>query len=405
MKDDFIGEEFHTQKGGVLKVIGKEVIKRKVVYLCKCSVCSRDKELFPFPFKITKASLLKGVSPCGCSKSPKWKKFQYKIRIERLCKDKNYTFLGFNKNYKGVDTKLNLKCNLDGHQWGSTNIDGLFNSKIGCPACGKEVIRLATSKKDSDCIKMFLSTGKFPTGYAFKRNKNLVNSTNRKEFWDCTCPICSNDEYVKAGVCTGIFTTRHGTLRSGSLPCRCSELRYLWTKEQREYKIKDLCEKEGLTFLGWIGEYSGNFSKFQWKCKEGHLCERSTVAAFINKRSRCDICSRLGNNFGYYKTRKREQDNLYVILLEKGRESFIKVGRSFDVEKRIKRIKEESGYHITIVKTLKSTHENVFRSEQLIHKTYKDYQYTPETYFEGITECFDKEIIESVVLYSESILL
>ena len=396
--DDFIGREFPTPKGGVLTVIGKSTkIKGKVIkYTCECSTCSADKELFPDAFYSAKYNLENGSIPCGCTKGVKWSKEQYMVKVLRLCKERGYLFLGFIGEWKGGRTKLHLHCTIDGDTWDTCNISNFIDGK-GCPRCGREFVRVCSMKPDDKVIADFNGTGNFPKGYLFSKNKTKTTNQGKYNYWDCTCPKCSYDKYVINGVCSGVFTSLQCDLRVGSLPCRCSS-NYVWTKAQQELRINEICSEEGLTFIGWVNGYKGNNSKFKWICADGHLCERTTVASFLNRGARCDTCSRLDNDFGYYPSRSGETDNLYVMKLVKDDEVFIKIGRSFDTQKRRRRIEQESTYHVTIVNTTQDIHENIFKLEGYLHKLYYGFKHKPNHNFEGYTECFSMETLPQVLI-------
>lgn len=48
MKDNFIGRTFTTPQGGVLTVVDDNKLKCKSKrYICTCSICSKDEELWP----------------------------------------------------------------------------------------------------------------------------------------------------------------------------------------------------------------------------------------------------------------------------------------------------------------------------------------------------------------------
>lgn len=69
---DFLGSEFNTPKGGVVRVeslLGKEdFIGGSNVYLLSCSICSEDTELWSVgSIYSKKGNLLSGKIPCGCS--------------------------------------------------------------------------------------------------------------------------------------------------------------------------------------------------------------------------------------------------------------------------------------------------------------------------------------------------
>ena len=60
----YIGSEYKTRMGGIVSVVKPSSgrVGRSVVYLCKCSICSKDEELFPDYFESTISKLKMG----GC---------------------------------------------------------------------------------------------------------------------------------------------------------------------------------------------------------------------------------------------------------------------------------------------------------------------------------------------------
>lgn len=289
--DDFIGSTFDTPTGSILTVVDKfdKVAFRPIKYVVECSSCSKDAELFTKPLALSKYDLKSGGLPCGCSKSPRWSKEQYKTMVLRMCGIKQCTFGGFRGKWKGVKTKLILTCNFDNNTWDTTNIDMFLNDKTSCPECGKRLIGNARRKEDQIIIESFYEAGLDRTKYTFTRNTVDKNSKGYYTFWDMKCTTCSNDMYVEAGVCSGVFTSPSNNLQQSQLPCRCAKT-YQWTKTQREYQVFQVCEKENLIFLQWHGEgYKSNKSKLDWTCSEGHNC--TTVLHGFLSGTRCRQCN------------------------------------------------------------------------------------------------------------------
>lgn len=383
--DDFIGSTFPTPKGGVIKVTtfsGKRSGSSKL-YTCECSICNSDEELFPEPFLVTRTYLTGSKSneprfPCGCGKR-RWTKIQYKIRILRECESRGYTFLGFCE-WEGVHTKLKLECGVDQFLWETTSIAN-FLLGVGCPECS----RVKRSKPKETMVKLFFESGEFKEGTIFTRNLTRRTKQGSLAFWDMYCPTCSNDEFVQAGLCSGVFTAVHSSLQEGYIPCRCG--RYSHTQEQQEFRIKRLCEEEGLTFLGWKDGYTGNHSKMLWICAEGHLCDTSEVKTFL-EGGRCKTCRDLSSGVnGYYKERVGEVDYLYLM-------DFLvsdKVGRSFDVEDRRVSLKTVAGLKQKpeVLQVYTATHQVIYDTEQEIHAKLRKrgFQYTCS----WTTECFTKD--------------
>ncbi len=385
--DNFIGETFKTPRGGVLTVLGHNGLKSsKKKYRLVCSLCSQDSELFPRQFESEKGSLKKGKVPCGCATTPHWSREQYEIRINRECEKRGFLFHGFlGKGRIGIDTNLKLECLRDGTLWKSTKVSSFFQGSR-CPECAKVASKLLRTKPDEYHINLFMGTGAFVEGTTFKRNKVRTGSQGRYNYWDVTCPSCSNDMFVQAGVCSGIFTSQAGSLKAGSLACRCAP-NYTRTKDQREWEVRRLLEKEGGVWRGWIGK--DNRAKFLWDCKEGHTCENSTVRDFLSKGSRCATCS----GFGYNPMRKGESDYLYLLQFKSEEESFIKIGRSFNVERRMKELSRASKCEVQLLGVYESTHESVCNLEKSLHFEHRGLKYSPRVSFGGQTECFTLKVL------------
>lgn len=386
IEEDFIGSIFYTQNGSTLTVTGKNVGK----YTVECSKCSKDKELFPEPFTIESWRLKKGVIPCGCSKAKNWTEEQYKIRVLRKCKEKGYALHGWAGEYLKARTKLKLYNPVTGNEWESTDINGFLSNDKEDPV----LHRIKTSEKfrkdDEYFIEIFKSTGKFKEGTKFTRTSN--------NDWTYTCPVCSDDEYVRAGVCSGIFKSLSGTLKNGGLSCRCSN-RYTPTEELREYQIKKVLKREGGKFLNWVDTFRNSNSKFDWLCDEGHPCKTS-VSKFLSGQ-RCPSCA--GSSYGYFFKRKDEYDTLYISTISSL--DFFKIGRSFEPERRLKentrRINKyyNDEFEVETSHTFSSDHKTIFNLEQLLIGIDRDSLYNldrPEDTY-GSSELIKNKYYEEVV--------
>ena len=126
---------------GKLEVIGlhRESINGKpALFKVTCTECSKDPELFPDEcFVSTKGNLINGQKPCGCSKKPEWKYWQFLILARRAAKGR-FIIHGFNGDFKNAKTKLNLECLKDGHKW-TARINNVINGGTGCPKCKYEL--------------------------------------------------------------------------------------------------------------------------------------------------------------------------------------------------------------------------------------------------------------------------
>lgn len=133
MVDSFIGSMTPTRKGGILTIVGvRDVINGIKVYDVVCSICSKDKELFPYYFKSTKVNFYKSC-PCGCSKYPRLSESQAIVKIKRICEYKDYMFDCFISGYKTNRSKFKYVCPFHGYQ--TVSYDSFVNRGTGCSSC------------------------------------------------------------------------------------------------------------------------------------------------------------------------------------------------------------------------------------------------------------------------------
>ncbi|UUW39698.1 hypothetical protein VP14_011 [Vibrio phage VPMCC14] len=249
---------------------------------------------------------------------------------------------------------------------------------------------------DSYHIDKFIDAG-FTRDYVFWRS-DKIDSEGRRRYWYYSCPVCSEDEYVRAGLCTGIFEGHEGGLVKGFKACRCGKLRGL-TSDQAEFRVKKLCDDNNITYIGWEDSYLGVDSKFKWLCKDGHL-NSTSVSNFVSG-VRCKRCrDKNGGINGYYPHRKYEKDYLYIMDFN---DKYIKVGRSFDVDKRFKGDKgllkssKLMRDEIKVLTILTGIHDDVYDTEQWLHEELRErgFEYNED---DGLwsTELFDLDCIDSL---------
>ena len=132
-------------------------------------------------------------------------------------------------------------------------------------------------------------------------------------------------------------------------------------------QLTEICNTEGHTFVT-ILDYKNAHSKFKWVCNKGHNCDTS-VNSFL-RGCRCITCRDIKVGlYGFYKDRIHEQDYLYIYKI-KG-QPYIKVGRSFQPDERLKqnqtRINKYYGnrkHKITQTHLFTGTHEEIYNLEQ-----------------------------------------
>ena len=229
--------------------------------------------------------------------TPEW---EDELKLCEQVKKDGISILGFIPPYTGTKTKLRLCCEEHG-EWSTTAIIQ-FKKGISCPKCGRKTTGEVNSKSDEEHISEFFSTGAFKDGCKFWRSPKLTSS-GRAQYWYSTCPICSEDEFVKAGLCTGVFESCMGHLKRGAVPCRCSDA-HRFTKAQWEYLLAKECENRGYVFVGWRGKRWGSRFKFSYECPLHG--EQSTTSKNLLKGQGCSLCA--GHN----------QQQCYINLVKDG---------------------------------------------------------------------------------------
>lgn len=153
-----------------------------------------------------------------------------------------------------------------------------------------------------------------------------------------------------------------------------------WSSHEREQQIYQIFSTEGGVFSGWVNGYKNSYSRFKWVCREGHTCKTS-INSFLFGNSRCKVCykekmKKEGNFYGYFPHRKNEKDYLYIMNFNN---KYIKIGRAFDIEKRIN--KRKTGIldcsrflrkDIKILQVFTSNHQTVYDTEQWLHEELTD---------------------------------
>ena len=279
---DLVGAKFKTLRDAEITVVDYIRSGDKTMYVMVCSFCSEDTELFPYGSIVqTKDRILKGSFNCGCCR-PRWNEMQYKILVKRICKENDYSFLGWHGEFKGNKTKLLLKNNKTSYHWNTTDINKLF---LGRKDPSERGVRTGITRSlpiDILSDRLFRS-GRFLEGTIFCQRSKPKTCLYR-------CPKCSVDEYVSAGVCSGVFSISYDKSEV-HLSCRCSKA-YRWTQDQRKLQIQLLMGR-GEEFLYWDTESPKNKQKFFWRCKEGHTV-KTGVTAFVCNGNRCRKCAKHG---------------------------------------------------------------------------------------------------------------
>ncbi|AKO61121.1 endonuclease [Pseudoalteromonas phage H101] len=409
-KDSFTGTEIATPKEGILTVKYYQIIpknkrnnKNTKRYICECSICSLDKELWPLgSINAPKYNLTHGNIPCGCAVNPKWKEFQWEVKVKRETEKRGYIFSGWvNGEFKGDKTKLLMHNPETGNTWNTLSA-GKFIAGQGDP---KTKHHLKQRKSDQHYRELFESSGKFPEGTIFERDNINKDKFDCYSYFNVTCPLCKDDIFSKAGF-PYTFRGASSSLRTGARPCRCYT-GYSKNIEEQTFYLDYLCKDEGHTSLGITDEYKGaKFTKFNWLCKEGHE-NITNINDFTTNGVRCRSCydniPRTQN--GYYKDRVDEDDMLYVLLFHRPEDSFIKVGRSFVVTRRARELDLKGKFGANSVDCLfiiQGRHDDIWHLEQETLEVFRGkFRFFCIGEHKGGSECLSCDCTEQVIDYIE----
>lgn len=160
-----VGDSWINEKGARMVVTS---LTEKGSGIISCSICDRDRELFPTGSITT---YYKEQTTCGCAVNTFWKQEQYLVLVKRKCEEKGFIFHNFilgSKDYITGKTKLLLEDISSGHTWDTTDILHLIHSEQGCPYTGRDNANKIRRKSDQDFIQDFLSAGSYVEGHYLK---------------------------------------------------------------------------------------------------------------------------------------------------------------------------------------------------------------------------------------------
>lgn len=374
--EDFIGWKSDDGKLEVVGIAGK--LGKITTFKVTCVECSKDPELFPDGYFISnKGNLEAGQKPCGCSRF-NWKDWQYLILTRRAAEDR-FIVHGFAEEFKNRNTKLNLECLKDGHKW-TSSINNIIHNGSGCQKCSsncRQTEQEALDKCIEICIEMNYEVVGFTNGYK--------NGYSRFEY------NCHTH---------GIQKVVYNNFVNNNTRCtKCRRTPAAQSEDIALSKCIDKCKILNYTPLGFISEYrNADTTYFKYLCPI-HGEQVDKYKNILNLKTPCKGCqgraSKVralnrklrGNGNGYFPERKDEQDFLYILCFGK---QYIKVGRSFNVIKRIYEMESDSNIGVQDILLLgiyTDTHLKVYNMEQELHTTLKEIYYEDSS-VKWSTECF-----------------
>lgn len=185
---------------------------------------------------------------------------------------------------------------------------------------------------------------------------------------------------------------------TGCLKCSYESVaEQLKTPEQEALqKCIEICKEMNYDVVGFSDGYKGvHKTRFEYICKI-HGKQNVEYSSFVYTGSRCmgcwkerqlEILRDNKNGNGYYPERKDEVDYLYVLDFDG---KFVKVGRSFDVDKRVDTLKSSSRIKkIYKLRIFTATHQEIYDYEQELHRELRERNF--QHYVDWSTECFEND--------------
>lgn len=376
--------EYATSNGGVFTVT--EILS-PTRFKGYCSVCSKDAELFPDPFTVTKESLLIKKPMCGCHKSYSYSYDQYVI----LCLRKSSSNIEYLSMAAGVvadnitsSSKVVLRCNKHNVVWDSRTIYNFLYKETHCTNCLMDT-------KDDEQLRSWVGSVRYYNGAL----QEIVAIDGKCLTFTCSKCITDRELYPVN------FTILKGDWNNGGSSCGCSKS-YRWSGWQYEMLCKRAVSKRNdCTFIRIIPNDYGNVrcnSKVELSCNthQSHGTWTTTsIEKFLSRGASCPECVRLSNSYGLYKDRLDENDILYLLRFgsKSGNEpDFIKIGRSFNLQERLRPFNRK--YNVSEITLIEDKHLLVYIRESSLHKNLNEFSYSPLMHFGGcINECYTTEVL------------
>lgn len=254
-----------------------------------------------------------------------------------------------------------------------------------------------------------------------------IPKKNRQEEFIKRCTVVHNGrydyslvEYVNTSTKVAIICKTHGVFYQNILNHRkgtnCPECTRLgrYKSHSKQFYIDKCNNVHGDTYdyslvdCDEISNTQVRKEKFPVICKE-HGVFYQTLYHHYNCKIGCPKCGRARANgkirsnrntfskSGYCSTFKHELDTTYFYVIglwnDEG-EEFVKVGISKNINKRY--TKANLPYNYEIICQLTMQPPFAWELEQNYLKNFKRYKYTPKIKFDGMYECFTKDLLKHV---------
>lgn len=252
-------------------------VNNRTYLILKCNKCGNVWNTTSFDKLVT--------SNRGCPRCAKNKKLtidEFKTNVNNICEEKDFTFIGINGEFNGVNTKLSLRCNKCGEEWNTTTYNNLRKTGRKTHTCGR----------------------KNPSSMSATLNVNKAIELINERLHNTSLEFVSfgDDGYVgrlktkvllKCKKCNEINEYSYRTCISPTLKCKNCETRK-YSNELAISKIKEKCRLLDYTFLGFNNEentYNGKKTYLILKCNKcGQIWKTTTFASFNQNIIKCPGC-------------------------------------------------------------------------------------------------------------------
>lgn len=224
-----------------------------------------------------------GRSCPNCSPTKKVNEKEVIEKIESICKEKNYTFIGFNGKYNGLNTRLILKCNKCGKEWGTTTYNNLRKKERKSHSC---------IRNNPSSMPSFLNEEKAIE----KINNALKNSSFEFVSFDKSGYIGRSKSHVilKCNKCGKIYVYSYRNIFEGKKTCKFCGKTGKFSNEKAIEIIKQRCNELNYSFIGFDtcdGKYEGKNTYLLLKCNDcGTEWNTTTFASLKSNDIKCPGC-------------------------------------------------------------------------------------------------------------------
>lgn len=219
----------------------------------------------------------------NCAVNKKLSEKEITDKINEICKNKNFTFLGFYGDFKGIYSKLILKCNKCHEIWNTTSYHNLQKTNRNTHTCGRKNHSYNSINLNEERI--------------IKLIKEKIKNTNLEFIsFDENGYVGAANSHVllKCKKCKKLIKYSLRYILQTKISCKNCEFNGKFSNEYSIEKINEKCKALNYTFLGFDNEenvYQGKNTYLILKCdKCGYIWKSTTFASFCQNTIKCLGC-------------------------------------------------------------------------------------------------------------------